>query len=157
MLPSSYPSQVCQPQCCASIPPLIKIILRKHTSHEPLHRSNAAPLGCWPENGRPDFPAVSLQPFQQDPKWPRCSCLQGTVITWGKCSPMLSSKLFALSGRVYMTPGAYFILSFTGTGDLCQVCAEPFLFSGSTKQQGICWTTVLEKCGCRMWDDWRLQ
>lgn len=76
--------QVCQPRCCPSIYSVIKIILKKHASYQPLHRSNVAPLGRQPENGCPALPAVGLQRFQQDPEWPSCSCLHGTEVTCEK-------------------------------------------------------------------------
>lgn len=73
--------QVRQPRHCPSIHPLIKVILQKHASYQPLHRSNAAPPGRQPENGRSALPAVGVQRLQQDPERPGCSCLHGTKVT----------------------------------------------------------------------------
>lgn len=73
--------QVRQPRHRPSIHSLIKVILKKHASYQPLHRANAAPPGRQPENGRSALPAVGVQRLQQDPERPGCSCLHGTEVT----------------------------------------------------------------------------
>lgn len=125
-------SQVCQPWYCASIPPPVKIILQEHTPHQPLHHSHAAPSGRQPENGCLAFPAISFPPFQQDPERPCCSCLRGT--SFGCSCNLFDDKRSAVD----KTKRPSYILFFTGTGDLCQVCGKPLLCSRSKKRQGIC-------------------
>lgn len=53
-------SQVCQPEHRSSVPHPPKILLEKPAPHQPLYRSDAAPSGCWPQDGRLTLSAVGL-------------------------------------------------------------------------------------------------
>lgn len=124
--------QVCQPCYCPSIHPLVKVILKKHISYQPLHCSNAAPLGRQPENGCSALPAVGVQCFQQNPERPSCSCLHGTEVTSEMQHLHRQRTLWTTFDRLRTRHPCF-----------CQIEIRAFRHRNWSPSPSMCWTVSL--------------